>query len=313
MNYIKEINAFYVWLETNAIPPSAINLWHALMNINNKAGWVDEFEVAKSVIEMKTGLKKDAYYGARKILKEKGRIDYRERGVKAAAFKILSFGSYENSGYSEMTSDRPTSSQTSTNQPSGIGISVNSNANELSNIPISTPTDTQNIIKQEKTKPQKNNSSAAVGSNVQEVYRSCFNRKPSTVQMQELKDFINKEGIKEEAVCMAIQKAAAAGASYAYARTILNNWVSKGIKTAKAAMEETKVFQQRKGFAERGTARIEWLPDWYQEPLQQEPVVTLPGADPQETAVDKRARLEELQKKFYKPGSGSARTCRPSG
>ena len=115
MNYIKEMNAFYVWLETNSIPPSAINLWHALMNINNKAGWIAEFEVAKSVIEMKTGLKKDAYYGARKILKEKGRIDYQERGVKAAAFKILPFGSYENLGNSpaaeSRSSDMPTSSR----------------------------------------------------------------------------------------------------------------------------------------------------------------------------------------------------------
>ena len=132
--------------------------------------------------------------------------------------------------------------------------------------------------------------------------------------MQELNDFINQEGMEEEAICMAFQKAAAAGAQYAYARTILNNWISKGIKTAHAALEETKAFHQRKsGFTGRGTLRKERLPDWYQEPLPQAPFLSLPGIDPQETIEEKRARLEKVQKQFTKSGNGSPLTCRTSG
>jgi hypothetical protein len=183
MNYMKEINAFYVWLETNSIPPSAINLWHALMNINNKAGWIAEFEVAKSVIEMKTGLKKDAYYCARKILKEKGRIDYQERGVKAAAFKILPFGPYEIQGNSpaaeSRSSDMPTSSPIIANRPSSMPTSSPASTNYLSDI----PTGTHNNSKQEKTKPQKTNTSAAEGTNYLDAYQLYFKRQPSAIQI----------------------------------------------------------------------------------------------------------------------------------
>ncbi|USK61307.1 DnaD domain protein [Peribacillus asahii] len=90
MNYIREINAFYDWLELNELPKSAVLLWHALMHLNNKSGWQETFTVARSVIEAKTGLKKDAYYKARNQLKQSGLIDFKERGTKATAFKIFS-------------------------------------------------------------------------------------------------------------------------------------------------------------------------------------------------------------------------------
>jgi len=35
MNYIYEMNSFFDWIETNSISTAAMNLWHALMNINN--------------------------------------------------------------------------------------------------------------------------------------------------------------------------------------------------------------------------------------------------------------------------------------
>jgi hypothetical protein len=71
MDYEKEIHAFYDWLETNSIPPSAIVLWHALMHISNKAAWATEFAVVKSLLEAKTGLKKDAIYFREKHFKAK--------------------------------------------------------------------------------------------------------------------------------------------------------------------------------------------------------------------------------------------------
>ena len=92
MNYLKEINAFYDWLETNTISDSAIVLWHALMHINNKAGWIDTFAVAISTLETKTGLKKDAIGRARNTLAQKGRIIYSSRsGQQSAIYTIISF------------------------------------------------------------------------------------------------------------------------------------------------------------------------------------------------------------------------------
>jgi len=92
VNYLKEINAFYDWLETNSIPDSAIVLWHALMHICNKAGWVTEFAVAISTLEAKTGLKKGAIIRARQRLQQEGRIDFKSRsGQQSAIYAITAF------------------------------------------------------------------------------------------------------------------------------------------------------------------------------------------------------------------------------
>lgn len=92
MNYIREINAFYDWLETNSISDSAIVLWHALMHISNRAGWITEFAVALSTLETKTGLKKDAIIRARNRLQQVGRIGFQSRnGQQSAIYSIKPF------------------------------------------------------------------------------------------------------------------------------------------------------------------------------------------------------------------------------
>lgn len=90
MNYIREINAFYDWLETNTLADSAINLWHALMHVANKAGWPEEFAVALSTLQSKTGLKKDAVITARNRLQTAGRITFRSRsGQQSAVYHMV--------------------------------------------------------------------------------------------------------------------------------------------------------------------------------------------------------------------------------
>lgn len=96
MNYIKEMNAFYDWLEINELSPSAINLWYALMHINNKAGWAETFTVAESVLCVKTGLTDRTLRKVRNELKQKGRIDFASRKGKAPTYKIISFERTEN-------------------------------------------------------------------------------------------------------------------------------------------------------------------------------------------------------------------------
>jgi uncharacterized phage protein (TIGR02220 family) len=92
MNYIKEINSFYDWLETNQLTTSCIVLWFALMNIANKAGWPDKFAVAVSVLEVKTGLKRDAIYDARNKLQQVGRIRWESRkGNQCAVYQFMQF------------------------------------------------------------------------------------------------------------------------------------------------------------------------------------------------------------------------------
>lgn len=92
MNHIVEINRFYEWLETNDIPKSAISLWHALMHINNKTGWLPEFNVAISVLELKTGFKHSELYKARDSLQDYKRIIWKSRGGNLSAnYQIIPF------------------------------------------------------------------------------------------------------------------------------------------------------------------------------------------------------------------------------
>ena len=92
MNYILEINAFYDWLETNSISDSSINLWHAMMAVNNKTGWKREFTVAISTLEVRTNKSKSSIIRARNQLKQYGRIDFRERkGNQSCIYSLIPF------------------------------------------------------------------------------------------------------------------------------------------------------------------------------------------------------------------------------
>lgn len=92
MNYITEINRFYEWLETNEISDSAIVLWHALMHVNNRSGWLEEFPVKMITLQSKTGLSKSSVIRARKVLVDNGRIIYIEMsGQRSPIYTIVPF------------------------------------------------------------------------------------------------------------------------------------------------------------------------------------------------------------------------------
>lgn len=120
MNYIREINSFYDWLETNSVSDSAINLWHGLLHVNNKASygteWKEEFTVAISTLMVKTSLSKSSIIRARNQLKQCGRIDFRERkGNQSAVYRIIAFHTDTQNGTQSGTqSDTKTDTQTMT-------------------------------------------------------------------------------------------------------------------------------------------------------------------------------------------------------
>ncbi len=91
MNYLKEINAFYNQLEVNPLSGAANSLWHALLHINNKAGWKKEFTVAASVLSSKAGLSDGTFKRARNELKQKGYIIHKARGSNlSAVYQMIS-------------------------------------------------------------------------------------------------------------------------------------------------------------------------------------------------------------------------------
>lgn len=231
MNYISEMNSFYDWLETNSISDSAINLWHALMHINNRAGWITEFAVAISTLETKTGLKKGAILRARLRLQQAGRIDFKSRaGQQSAVYTMIPFttdnsdcvpkknaNQYTNRTQSETQTDTQTSTQTGT------------------------------IIKLNKTKQE-----SLVGMGEEQVLLSVMQlvKRPLGSRDQQIVGGWIDDGVDHMVILEAVKEAIVqnADAPIIYADKIVIDWDKRGLKTIGEVLEFLK---QRKRLTKR--------------------------------------------------------------
>ncbi|SHJ88771.1 DnaD and phage-associated domain-containing protein [Caminicella sporogenes DSM 14501] len=76
----------------NSLSTGAIALWHALMAINNKAGWIEEFTVANIVLQSMTGLSRQGLDKARNMLVQKSLIEYKKgKGNQAGKYRLIPF------------------------------------------------------------------------------------------------------------------------------------------------------------------------------------------------------------------------------
>lgn len=89
MNYIAEINSFWDSIAINPLSTGQVTLWFALMHINNKCNWIEWFTVPNQVLSVHTGLSRSGILKARNELKQRGLIDFKERGTKATAYKMV--------------------------------------------------------------------------------------------------------------------------------------------------------------------------------------------------------------------------------
>jgi hypothetical protein len=91
MNYIQQINAFWDKLENDQdLKPTAIVVYTALLQINNKTGWKDKFRVVYGQVLSMTGISKNTYYSALDELVKGDYLEY-EKGpnqYQAAVFKL---------------------------------------------------------------------------------------------------------------------------------------------------------------------------------------------------------------------------------
>lgn len=71
-------------MEREPLSASAVNLWHTLMHINNKAAWIEEFTVSATVLKLKGGLTDSSFKRARKELEERGLVKCRSNGRNSA-------------------------------------------------------------------------------------------------------------------------------------------------------------------------------------------------------------------------------------
>ena len=87
MNYLEQIVAFNGWKEVNPLPASAIALWHELMAVCNRAGWIREFTVANGRLQSGAGLSRKEFYNARQHLIDKKLIKYTKSNNRNQAGK----------------------------------------------------------------------------------------------------------------------------------------------------------------------------------------------------------------------------------
>lgn len=93
MNYVRELNAFYDWLESNPCSTGTVALWFILMAVNNKAGWKQEFTVANLTLQAKTGLSRKQLDRCRQSLIDRKRIQYRKSNKvnEAGIYRMVTF------------------------------------------------------------------------------------------------------------------------------------------------------------------------------------------------------------------------------
>lgn len=288
MNYIRLINAFYDRLETNPLNASAIALWHALVHVNNRAGWLDEFSVAVSVLCVKAGISERTISNARNDLKQKGYIDFKSRrGNRSATYKLYDLSANFAGNHCP---ERPLSAINAGN------LSDNRSDNRSDNLSDNRSA----LLKLNKTKLNETNTSAAdVIPHVKffDTYFVCFGRQPNALQIDEINNFIDKDGLPDEVICEAFKKAAENGAKYNYARAILVDWAKKGIKSLDDVVKEQEKHQKKRHLKSNGITRKENLPEWFIEQKEQEEQ----AKDNQEQDdFDYEAEKRRLEEKFNK-------------
>lgn len=250
MNYIKQILAFQDLVEIKGLSAGQIALWHALINVNNKCGWIEWFSVASSKLQIGAGLSESGIRKAREALKQLGIIDFQFQGTHATKYHLTDLTQFEDLALNDQQST-PDSTEVSTGDSARI---VTESARVKSGTPDSTGVGagvgagvSAALYKQNKTKqnsniniitpPAKNDDSVTL-ENLSQFYQE--NIGPLNPVMYEnlqdsLQDF-TEQGTKsaeaEEIIKLAISKSVENNKrSWGYINAILKDWLDHRIYT----------------------------------------------------------------------------------
>ena len=91
MNYISEINAFYIWLTRNPISANAQALWHRLMSYCNTFNWAEHFTITNGRLVEDLNISRQELDRVRNLLCQKGLIGYdKGTGSQCGTYTMLS-------------------------------------------------------------------------------------------------------------------------------------------------------------------------------------------------------------------------------
>ena len=116
MNYITLINSFWNLAMMNPLSTGQVSLYFALLHICNRSNWTEWFQAPNQVLSVLTGLSRTGILRARNELKQRGLIEFKERGTKATLYKLSTLstlmsnsvqdGTQENTTIANKTQDR---------------------------------------------------------------------------------------------------------------------------------------------------------------------------------------------------------------
>ena len=97
MNLFAIMEAIYVKQLLNPGSSGQLALMWALVYVANKCRWKEWFTVPSITLKNLTGLSRQGILKARNQLRQRGLIDYRERGTKASTYRLTVLGTMSNS------------------------------------------------------------------------------------------------------------------------------------------------------------------------------------------------------------------------
>ncbi|WP_197482167.1 DnaD domain-containing protein [Oceanobacillus sp. Castelsardo] len=249
MNYIRELNAFYDSMEYNPLTSSAITLWYALMHINNKTRWKNEFRVAGTVLRFKSGLTESSFKRARTELKEKGYIAYEpQSGNQAPIYRMISLIE-SNNDEQQIDADDISIEAESAGEP--------------------TTKQEEGVKGQAEAVGEAGTKQKSEEKDVFQFYRENFST-ISPFVTKSLNDWI--ENVGETLVLEAMKRALERNkTSWVNVKGILLAWEKKGIRNMNAVRADDMEFRNRKKrhYHYIPNGRREVIPDWFKEQEEQ--------------------------------------------
>ena len=94
MNYIKQLNAFFDWLQRNSLSSSAQLLYYTLLVVNNSCGWIESFGRTNQSLSAIMGVSVNTLLKARNELQQKDLISFK-KGRKSDVTKYSITKLYE--------------------------------------------------------------------------------------------------------------------------------------------------------------------------------------------------------------------------
>lgn len=234
MEFSDEMNAFIDWLETNPLEPSAQTLWMHLLVIANKSGYPEWFAVANPLLQAKVGISEKSLTKHRNTLVQKGLIEYKNQGKQQA-------GKYRINLLTEHLTGNFTVNR-------GVKCSVNRVV--------------KGTVKPSVYKDLKDlKSSSAASTNYGDesftaAYARVWRRSLTPFQSQNLGKYIDEDGLDEQVIIRAIERAALNGKGFSFGliTKILNDYLAARAFTLEAAIAFDEQFEASKVEYRRPTA-----------------------------------------------------------